>query len=105
MTVYVDALKRYEKVKGRARPGPISMAHMTADTLDELHAAAEALGLKRAWYQGPPLTAHAHYDIGRKAWKRAVHGLGAQEVSSRVIAEKARALGRLSALNIPKPKT
>lgn len=34
---------------------------MLADTLEELHAMAEEIGLKRAWFQAHPL--HPHYDL------------------------------------------
>jgi len=39
------------------------MCHMVADTLDELHAMADRIGMQRRWYQGPPATAWPHYDI------------------------------------------
>jgi hypothetical protein len=37
------------------------MRHLLADSLDELHAMADALGLRRAWFQGHVST--PHYDI------------------------------------------
>lgn len=59
MTVYVDdmhtvPLGRYRKMK---------MSHMIADSLDELHLMADKIGVDRRWYQGPPKTRVAHYDI------------------------------------------
>lgn len=38
--------------------------HMQADTLDELHAFAQAIGLKREWFQDRPgRPERAHYDL------------------------------------------
>ncbi len=37
--------------------------HLFADTLDELHAAARMLGLKRSWFQCQPTGRHPHYDL------------------------------------------
>lgn len=52
MPVYVDNVK--------IKFGRMRMCHMLADTLEELHAMADKLGLKREWFQnhGTP-----HYDI------------------------------------------
>lgn len=52
MSVYVD------DYRGRFR-GMI-MSHMTADTLEELHAMADAIGLKREWFQDGSTP---HYDV------------------------------------------
>ena len=61
MTVYVDELRRYAPGGGRTfRAGS---AHLTADTLVELHAFAERIGLRRAWFQGPPGHRVPHYDL------------------------------------------
>jgi hypothetical protein len=38
-------------------------AHLVADEEHELHRFAAALGISRLIYQGPPKTAHPHYDI------------------------------------------
>lgn len=48
MTVYVDDLARYPTKIPCFRLGS---CHMMADTLDELHAMAVKIGLKRAWFQ------------------------------------------------------
>lgn len=55
MAVYVDDM--------RARVGVMIMCHMVADTLSELHAMADLIGIQRRWYQGPPTTRWPHYDI------------------------------------------
>lgn len=39
------------------------MCHMWADTVEELHEAAQKLGLRRAWFQCPPKASWEHYDI------------------------------------------
>lgn len=58
MSVYVDPLMRHGWVlRGRATPS----CHMYADTIDELHAMAARIGMKRDWFQN-----HArlpHYDL------------------------------------------
>ena len=55
MTVYVDDV--------RHRFGRMIMCHLWADSLDELHAFAGRLGLKRGWFQQPPNASWCHYDI------------------------------------------
>jgi hypothetical protein len=62
MTVYIDELKRW------APSSAISIflngsAHLTADTLDELHAFAASIGLRRAWFQDHRVP---HYDLTTK---------------------------------------
>lgn len=57
MTVYVDELRRWPTkiwcfLKGSA--------HMTADTLEELHEMAERIGLRRSWFQNGRIP---HYDL------------------------------------------
>lgn len=53
MTVYVDDAKIHYR--------GFLMCHMFADSLDELHAMAAAIGLKRSWFQKG--TTLAHYDV------------------------------------------
>ena len=45
------------------------MCHMWADTEEELHAMAAAIGIQRKWFQKPPKASWKHYDIslGKKA--------------------------------------
>ena len=53
MPVYVDTPRyRYRRM---------FMCHMVADTLDELHAMADRIGIKRKWFQSKAKT--PHYDI------------------------------------------
>lgn len=77
MSVYVD--------NERNRFGRMVMCHMFADTPDELHTMAEAIGLKRCWYQtpdGPKPASFPHYDVCLMRRARAVE-LGAIEVDRR----------------------
>lgn len=53
MTVYVDDMYRYPM----GQFGRMRMSHLIADTEEELHAMADAIGIARRWYQGD------HYDI------------------------------------------
>jgi hypothetical protein len=66
--VYVDNM--------RAPFRRMIMCHMIADTSEELHAMADAIGVARRWYQGD------HYDICLA--KRAIAvAKGAKEISQR----------------------
>lgn len=61
MTVYVD--------DARHRLGRMIMCHLWADSLDELLAMADRIGVARKWLQQPPKASWVHFDIslGRKA--------------------------------------
>lgn len=74
MAVYVD---RAEWPYGR-----MVMCHMIADSLDELHAMADRIGIQRRWFQGPPKHRTPHYDIC-KAKRRLAIQHGAIEVNDR----------------------
>lgn len=78
MTVYIDS--------SRHRLGRMIMCHMAADTLVELHAMADILGVRR-WFQDKP--GAPHYDICKATRARALR-LGAIEVSSRALLKAAR---------------
>lgn len=71
MPVYVD--------QERNRFGRMIMCHMFADTAAELHEMAEAIGMKRAWYQP---SSFPHYDVSLSRRKVALE-LGAVEVTRR----------------------
>lgn len=61
MTVYVDDV---------AHPfGRMLMCHMWADTLEELIAMADMIGVSRRWLQQPPKASWVHFDVslGKKA--------------------------------------
>jgi hypothetical protein len=58
VTVYVDELRRWAPTQIRCfRAGS---AHMTADALEELHAVAARIGLRREWFQDGRIP---HYDL------------------------------------------
>lgn len=72
MAVYVD--KQRNPFRGMV------MCHMLADTEAELHAMADRLGARRAWYQADAST--PHYDIPWPRRAEAVN-LGALEIDRR----------------------
>lgn len=77
MTVYVDEMRHVESV-GRYQ----WWCHLTADTEEELHAAAAAVGMKRTWYQ------RGHYDIASRLKRDWVVANGAVQVTARELALK-----------------
>lgn len=58
VTCYVDRLQQYPT---KIRCFVAGSCHLIADTLDELHAMAKRLGLKRAWFQDA--ASCPHYDL------------------------------------------
>ena len=71
MSVYVDdAAIPYRRMK---------MCHLVADTLDELHAMAERLDLRR-WFQGH--ASFPHYDVCLSKRDQAI-ALGAKPITSK----------------------
>jgi len=85
MSVYVDFIqttrpnKNWKYAKG---------CHLLADTLDELHAFAKRLGLKREWFQEGNAR-YPHYDLTLGKRKLAVR-LGATEVGYEYFRKKRR---------------
>lgn len=74
MTILIDEPFDY-------RGDGVKWSHMVSDTsLDELHAFAAKLGLKRAWFQPCPPHAVPHYDLKGSKIELAKR-LGAQEVT------------------------
>jgi hypothetical protein len=82
MTVYVDDM--YTVPMGQFRR--MKMSHMIADTEEELHKMAAAIGVARKWYQGD------HYDICMSMRVKAVK-LGAKEIEMRELARLSRKEG------------
>ncbi len=74
MAVYVD--------QARHPYGRMLMGHMVADTLDELHAMAAAIGMRREWFQP---TSFPHYDVSIQRREAALR-LGAVVVDRRELA-------------------
>lgn len=73
--VYVD--------KARNRFRGMIMCHMLADNVDELHAFAEKIGMKREWYQ--PLST-PHYDLSLTKRLEAI-SKGAIEIDNKKVVE------------------
>jgi len=98
MTVYVDGLftatpQGDTPLAQQARRNGNRWCHLTADTLDELHAMADKIGLRRAWFQSSHLLHHCHYDLVPSKRALAVRH-GAVEVNSREHARQLHADGR-----------
>src|SRR5690242_2499688 len=75
MSVYVDDMCKYPL----GRYGRMKMSHMIADTEDELHAMADAIGVARRWYQGD------HYDIAMSKRELAIQN-GARAITLKQLA-------------------
>lgn len=80
MSVYVDQ-KEY-------RRGRLIFCHMLADSLEELHAMADRIGVDRKHFQNQPGKT-PHYDICKAKRKMAV-GFGAEEIGFRKTVELIR---------------
>jgi len=72
MAVYVDDM--------RASFGRMIMSHMLADTIAELHAMADTIGVRRKWFQGCRKASWPHYDIAMSKRTLAVQA-GAQQLT------------------------
>ena len=59
---------------------------MTADTIGELHAMADKIGLKRFWFQSRSIP---HYDL-RPSKRQAALMAGAVEITSKEMVMKAK---------------
>lgn len=77
MSVYVDG--------ARNGFGRMVMCHMVADTPEELHAMADAIGLQRRWYQSPDKASFPHYDLSLTRRALAL-SRGAQEITRQELA-------------------
>lgn len=78
MAVYVDDARITQKMDNCDKP--FVMCHMMADTPEELHAAASALGISRKWCQG------TYYNISQTKKALALQN-GAISVSVRQMLE------------------
>jgi hypothetical protein len=78
MPVYVDDAR----ILWRGR----RWSHLVADTAEELHAAAEQLGLRREWAQDSGRT--LHYDLPDEWRERAIGASLAEPISWRELARR-----------------
>jgi Protein of unknown function (DUF4031) len=78
VTCYVDTVRSYPGAGLRYT----RFCHLLADTPDELHAMADALGIPRRFYQDHPW--RWHHDLPEHLRERAVE-LGAQELTLREV--------------------
>lgn len=75
--ILVDALRQWP---GARRPFQNGSCHLVSDeSLDELHAFAEQLGLKRQWFQDKRIP---HYDLTPSKRRLAIQN-GATEVTDK----------------------
>lgn len=90
MAVYVDS--------ARNGFGRMVMCHMLADTPIELHAMADAVGMKRQWYQSPDKASFPHYDLSlsrrRLALEHGAKELSRQELSAHMKETKRRLIAQ-----------
>lgn len=84
MTVYIDQPRL---VRGKW------WTHMLADTAQELHYMAWAIGLRPEWFQGD------HYDICSERKRQQAIQLGARQVTSRDLIDVRRRFRDADALN------
>lgn len=79
MAVYVDApVNNYGRMK---------MCHMLADTAEELHAMADAIGINRKYYQKD--ASSPHYDICKSKRASAI-SLGAVSINRQQVVDLIR---------------
>lgn len=83
MAVYVDPLWERTPKKGWRWS---KSCHLFADSLEELHAFAESIGMKREWFQDAKLP---HYDLTETRRKKAVTK-GAIEVNLKWVKNRLR---------------
>ena len=89
MPVYVDEIRVWP-TKIRCFKG--GSCHLTADTLEELHAFAHRLALRREWFQDHSVM--PHYDLTPARRERALE-FGAVFVSTREQIRKRRQVTRV----------
>lgn len=85
MSVYVDQIQIWPTTIRCFKGGS---CHLTADTLDELHAFARKLGCRKGWFQD---TTVPHYDLTPARREKAIE-LGAVFVSAKDQAMRRRIL-------------
>lgn len=84
MAVYVDDV--------RNRYGRMFMCHMWADSMDELLAMADTIGVAHKWLQRPPKASWVHFDICYAKKKKAI-------AAGAILTDRFEALAFVSRLN------
>jgi len=79
MSVYVDEIVDHTDAIRGSRLAKVSnfWCHMLADSVEELHAMADRIGLHREWFQGKT---RPHYDLTPSRRARAINA-GAIDIS------------------------
>ena len=98
MTVYVDELRTWPHARGVFRAGS---CHLTADSIDELHAFAARIGLRRSWAQLPPKHRVPHYDLVASKREAALAAGAAFVPAKEQAAKRIAELRALAAVAIP----
>jgi hypothetical protein len=83
MAVYVDELRTIPKImwtRGWKWP---KGSHMLADTVEELHAFAAKIGMRREWFQG---ASTPHYDLNESRYEAAL-AAGAVKIDRHKVVE------------------
>lgn len=93
MAVYVDN----EQIKWRGR----LWCHLVADSLDELHAFALAVGLRKAWFQAR--ASYPHYDVTTALRDRALSMGALPAGKTQMLASARRLKTELAASSRPGP--
>jgi len=109
VSVYVDGLftatPQGDTAHARqARSHGNRWCHMTADSLEELHAMADRIGLKREWFQVAARLHMCHYDLVPSKRALAVKA-GAVEVNGVAHMRQLHADGRAKLLAVADPDT
>ena len=94
MAVYVDN----ERIEWRGR----LWCHLVADSLDELHAFAARIGLRRSWFQDQ--ASFPHYDVTIEVRERALRA-GALASNKTQMLSAARMLKAEMAVGPAKPRS
>ena len=78
--ILVDELREHNKHHWNRLWCHMMTDDLTPEGLEELHAMADVLGLRREWFENHPV--HPHYDLPPHLREEAIR-LGAQAVTSR----------------------
>jgi len=87
MAAYVDALRDWGW-----RLGP--SCHLAADSVEELHAFAARIGLKREWFQAGKRGGRPHYDLTARRRADAVRRGAVEAGTAEILSAMRRCSGR-----------